>query len=51
VWLLKGRAVVALTDLTAAIQAPSGAILTYRKHRKPAFGPVGDSLDDMGPRS
>jgi hypothetical protein len=49
VWLLQGRPVVALTAETAAIETKSGGILTYRKHNKPAFGPVGDSLDDMGP--
>jgi hypothetical protein len=48
VWFLKGRPVVALTDATAAIQSPSGAILTYRRNRKPALGPLGDSLDDWG---
>jgi hypothetical protein len=46
-WLLRGRPVVALTTTTAAIQAPSGAMLTYRRHRKPPLGPLGDSLDDM----
>jgi hypothetical protein len=47
-WLLQGRRVVALTDDTAAIQNPStGNVLTYRKTRKPAFGPLGDSLDDF----
>ena len=46
-WLLRGRPVVALTTTTAAIQAPSGAILTYRRHRKPPLGPLGDSLEDM----
>lgn len=46
-WLLRGRPVVALTTTTAAIQAPSGSILTYRRHRKPPLGPLGDSLDDM----
>jgi hypothetical protein len=51
VWLLKGRPVVALTDATAAIQSPAGAILTYRRNRKPATGPLGDSLDDMELRS
>ena len=49
VWLLHGRPVVALTAETAAIQTPSGGILTYRKNNKPAYGPLGDSLDDMGP--
>jgi hypothetical protein len=47
IWLLQGRPVVALTTDAAAIQTSSGRILTYRKHRKPALGPVGDSLDDF----
>jgi hypothetical protein len=46
-WLLKGRPVVALSETTAAIQTVSGAILTYRRHRKPALGPLGDCLDDL----
>jgi hypothetical protein len=29
-WLLQGRAVVALTDTTATITTPSGGTLTYR---------------------
>jgi hypothetical protein len=48
VWLLHGRAVVALTADTAAIKTKSGGLLTYRKNNKPAFGPVGDCLDDFG---
>jgi hypothetical protein len=48
IWLLHGRPVVALTEGTAAIQGATGR-LVYRKHNKPALGPVGDSLDDMGP--
>ena len=48
VWLLQGRHVVALTADTAAIQTESGGILAYRKNNKPAYGPLGDSLDDMG---
>jgi hypothetical protein len=48
IWLLQGRPVVALTAETAAIQTASGGILTYPKNNKPAFGPVGDSLDDFG---
>jgi hypothetical protein len=48
IWLLKGRPVIALTETEAAIQSP-GAVVMYRKHRKPAFGPLGDCLDDMGP--
>jgi hypothetical protein len=48
VWLLQGRKkVVALTETTAAIQNPSGAITIYRRHNKPPLGPVGDSLDDL----
>jgi hypothetical protein len=46
-WLLQGRPVVALTEATAAIMNPTGAITTYRKNNKPALGPVGDSLDDL----
>ena len=47
VWLLQGRPVIALTGATAAIQSLTGAITNYRKHNKPALGPVGDSLDDL----
>jgi hypothetical protein len=47
IWLLQGRPVVALTDTTAAIQEATG-VLIYRKYNKPALGPLGDSLDDMG---
>ena len=47
IWLLRGRPVVALTATTAAIQAATG-ILAYRKLNKPALGPLGDSLDDIG---
>ena len=47
IWLLQGREVVALTEATAAIQNPTGAITVYRRHNKPALGPVGDSLDDF----
>jgi hypothetical protein len=48
VWLLQGRPVVALTADRAAIENPdTGNITTYRKHNKPAFGPVVDSLDDL----
>jgi hypothetical protein len=38
---------VALTEATAAIQNPPGAITVFRKHNKPTLGPVGDSLDDL----
>ena len=47
IWLLQGRPVVALTDATAAIQNTSNSITVYRKHDKPALGPLGDSLDDF----
>jgi hypothetical protein len=47
IWLLCGRKVVALTAATAAIQNPTGAITIYRRHNKPALGPVGDSLEDL----
>jgi hypothetical protein len=46
-WLLQGRRVTALTEATAAIENPTGAITVYRKHNKPALGPLGDSLDDF----
>jgi hypothetical protein len=32
-------------------RAHSGATLTYHKHSKPALGPLGNSLDDMGVNS
>jgi hypothetical protein len=47
IWLLQGRPVIAVTDKEALILARSGATVTYRKHNKPAFGPLGDCLDDM----
>jgi hypothetical protein len=47
IWLLQGRPVVAITEATAAIQSPTGAITIYRRHNKPALGPVGDTLDDF----
>jgi hypothetical protein len=48
VWLFEGREVVALTEATATIRnARAGNLTTYRKHDKPALGPLGDSLDDL----
>jgi len=47
IWLLQGCPVMALTDATAAIRMPAGSIITYRKHNKPAYGPLGDSIDDF----
>jgi len=32
-WLLQGRPVVALTEATAAIHNPTGAITIYRRRR------------------
>ena len=49
IWLLRGDPVVALTETTAAVRHATGHITTYRRFHKPAFGPLGDSLDDMGP--
>jgi hypothetical protein len=49
IWLLCGREVVALTEATAAILGSTGAITAYRRHNKPALGPIGDSLDDFEP--
>jgi hypothetical protein len=49
IWLLQGRPVVALTEATAAIQSSTGALTIYRRHNKPALGPVGDSLDGLEP--
>jgi hypothetical protein len=47
IWLLQGREVVALTAATATIKSATGVITVYRKHNKPALGPLGDSLDDF----
>jgi hypothetical protein len=41
--------VIVLTEATAAIQSPTGAVTIYRKHNKPGLGPTGDSLDDFNP--
>jgi hypothetical protein len=49
IWLLQGRPVIALTATEAAIRGDRGGTRTYRKLNKPALGPLGDSLDDMGP--
>ena len=48
IWLLRGRPVVALTATEAAIKHQNGNKTTYRKLNKPALGPLGDTLDDMG---
>jgi hypothetical protein len=49
IWLLRGREVIVLTEATAAIQSSTGATTIYRRHNKPALGPLGDSLDDFEP--
>jgi hypothetical protein len=48
VWALQGREVVALTAEGATIRTATGATLTYYRHGRPALGPVGDSLEDLG---
>jgi hypothetical protein len=47
IWLLRGRTVLALTEATAAVESPTGAVTVYRRQNKPALGPLGDSLDDL----
>jgi hypothetical protein len=49
IWLLDGRTVIALSEGEAAIRGHSGSVTVYRKHHKPALGPLGDCLDDLGP--
>ncbi len=48
IWLLRGRPVVALTEMAAVIQGATAGV-TYHKLDKPALGPLGDTLDDLGP--
>ena len=47
IWLLRGSQVLALSESTAAVESPTGAITVYRRHNKPALGPLGDSLEDL----
>jgi hypothetical protein len=49
IWLLRGRPVRCLDGNGGGrhIQGAT-AVLIYRKLHKPALGPVGDSLDDVG---
>ena len=44
---LEGQRIAAFTARSAAGEARTGAMVTYRKHSKP----MGDCLDDMGPRA
>jgi hypothetical protein len=48
IWLLERRKVVALTADTASIRNPrTGNVTVFRKNNRPAYGPLGDSLDDF----
>ncbi len=47
IWLLQARSVLALTEKTAVIETATGTV-SYRRYNKPALGPLGDNLDDMG---
>jgi hypothetical protein len=47
IWLLCGRQVLALTETTAVVKSQTGTATAYRRHNKPAFGPLGDSLEDL----
>lgn len=47
IWLLRGRPVLALSEHTGVIENTTGSITIYRRHNKPALGPLGDSLDDL----
>jgi hypothetical protein len=49
IWLLHGRSVIGMTADSAVIRTASGGTVRYPKDNKPALGPLGDSLDDMGP--
>jgi hypothetical protein len=50
IWLLRGRRVVELTKDKAVIATATGTV-SYRRYNKPAFGPLGDSLDDFASES
>jgi hypothetical protein len=47
IWLLQGRPVVTLTEATASIRHPTGSVTVFRKHNRPALGPMRDSLEDL----
>jgi hypothetical protein len=40
-----------MTADSGVIRTASGGTVVYRKNNKPALGPLGDSLDDMGAAS
>ena len=46
IWCLCGRPVVAITTDSATIRTTNGTLNFYR-HTRPAYGPLGDSLDDL----
>jgi hypothetical protein len=46
VWQLRGRSVTMLTESAATFGTATGGLL-FRKHDRPALGPVGDSLEDF----
>jgi hypothetical protein len=48
IWLLEGREVLALTEAAATIKNPkTGNVTVFRKNNRPAYGPLGDSLEDF----
>jgi hypothetical protein len=46
-WVLGGNSVTALSSETAVIRSATGNILKFRKHNRPAVGPLGDSLEEL----
>ena len=44
-----GTAGIAGDRLAAAIGSRMSAVTIYRRHNKPALGPLGDCLDDLDP--
>jgi hypothetical protein len=36
-----------LTESTAAVESPNGAVTVYRRHNKPALARLGDSLENL----
>jgi hypothetical protein len=38
--------VLELAETTAVVESQTGATV-YRRHNKPAFGPIGDGLEDL----
>jgi hypothetical protein len=46
-WALQGREVIALTASGATIRTATESTLTFYRHGRPAYGPVGDSLADF----